>query len=78
LFYQNIFKIKEIQFGNALKYDKAFLSYKKALEAELGNLIYLENMAICYYNLKQYDYAITRIKKDLSVTRLMMESLNIY
>jgi hypothetical protein len=52
LFDQNIFETKAIQFGNALKYDIIFLSYKKALEAELGNLIYLENIAICYYNLK--------------------------
>lgn len=70
LFHQNIFELQAIQFGNALKYDKALLSYKKALEAEPGNLIYLQNIGICYYNLKQYDNAIIYLKKALDAPNL--------
>ena len=41
------------------------LSYKKALKTELGNLIYVRNIGICYYNLKEYNNAITYLKKAL-------------
>jgi len=70
LFHQNIFELQAIQFGKALKYDKALQSYKKALEAEPGNLIYVQNIGICYYNLKQYDNAITYLKRALDAPNL--------
>lgn len=70
MFHQNIFELQAIQFGNALKYDKALLSYKKALEAAPGNLIYVQNIGICYYNLKEYDNAITYLKRALGAPNL--------
>ena len=70
MFHQNIFELQAIQFGKALKYDKALQSYEKALEAEPGNLIYVQNIGICYYNLKQYDNAITYLKRALDAPNL--------
>ncbi|MBG6111312.1 O-antigen ligase/Tfp pilus assembly protein PilF [Flavobacterium sp. CG_9.10] len=65
IFEKNIFENQAMLFFNNLKYDKALDSYKKALNKDPNNVFLMQNIGICFYNLKQYLNAISYLKKSL-------------
>lgn len=65
IFEKNIFENQAMLFFNNLKYDKALYSYKKALNKDPNNVFLMQNIGICFYNLKQYLNAISYLEKSL-------------
>lgn len=65
-FTNDIFIIDAAQYFNDKKYDKAIESYKKALKSDLNNGILMQNIGLCYFNIKKYKEAIFYLEKSRS------------
>ncbi|MGO4819181.1 O-antigen ligase family protein [Flavobacterium sp. W22_SRS_FP1] len=48
------------------KYDKALESFKKALKLDFSNVILMQNIGLCYFNLQEYKQAILYLENSLA------------
>lgn len=65
IFEKDIFENQALLFFHDSNYEKALESYKKALNNDPDNYILMQNIGVCFYNLKQYLNAISYFKKSL-------------
>lgn len=68
LFQNSSFMVSAGDFFINKKYDKAIDAYKKALVQDPSNGILMQNIGLCYFNLKKYNTAIPYFEKSLKAT----------
>ncbi|WP_250277456.1 tetratricopeptide repeat protein [[Clostridium] colinum] len=68
-------KIKGDRFFKENMFEKAIKSYKDALDFDVSNYILYNNIGICYIRLKQYDLALTYLKKAINLSNNNLDIL---
>lgn len=60
-------KIKADRFFYDNMFEKAIECYKNALDFDISNYVLYNNIAICYIRLKEYDFALSYLKKAINL-----------
>ena len=61
-------KIKGDRYFKANMFEKAIESYKDAIDFDVSNHILYNNVGICYIRLKQFNLALTYLKKSINIS----------
>ncbi len=61
-------KIKGDRYFKSNMFEKAIESYKDAIDFDVSNPILYNNIGICYIRLKQFDLALTYLKKAVNIS----------
>lgn len=70
-------KIKGDRFFKQNMFEKAIETYKDAIDFDVSNPVLYNNVAICYIRLKQYDLALTYLKKAINIDNNLQILFNI-